>query len=911
MVMKGATRKTDQCLCIHELFEAQVARTPDAIAAMFEEQTITYRELNKQANQLAHYLVRLGVGPDHLVGILLPRSIEKVMVLAAIFKAGGAYVSLDFAYPDERLAFMIDDAKPRVVLTHQHLRERLPSRSFTRMVCLDVERALIRTESSGAPVNLVTPEHLAYVIYTSGSTGDPKGVAMGQRPLCTLLAWQLKNWSPPAAGRTLQFTTMNFDVAFQEIFSTWCSGGALVLTSELLRCDPVGLLRLMRDRRVERIFLPFVALQQLARAFEATQILPVNLRDVITAGEQLQVTPQIRNLFARLDGCPLHNQYGPAETHVVTAFTLRGDPAKWPLLPPIGPPVVNACIHILDERRVPVPEGAAGEIYIGGDPLARGYLNRDDLTNERFIRDPFSAQADARLYQTGDLGQFLPDGNIQYLGRNDQQVKIRGVRVELGAVEAVLAQHPSVEEAVVCAREVEPGEKRMVAYFTGKTDCSPTGSELRRFLTTKLPSYAVPSTFVPVRAIPLTSTGKVDRLALPEPIAERTLDEIIPPQNPMQQKLVKIWEEVLKISPIGIQDNFFALGGDSLQAVQIFLHMEKLCGHDLPLALLVTAPTIGELEPLMREQMGPWSSLVAIQPHGPGRPFFCVHAAGGNVLNYFELAHRMRPDRPFYALQAQGLDGKREPYSRVEEMAAHYLREIHSLQPDGPYLLGGESFGGVVAFEMAQQLSAQGEEVALLVLLDAPANPEHLKPLIKKIPGRIDLLIRLRMKERMRYLVDQLKVTKSLVRSALSRWFPPFGANGASNHQQWSVRDVTQFNDEAHRKYIPHPYAGSALLFLARESTWSGDLGWRRLVTGGLEIREVPGGHQNFIKEPHVRVLAQQLTAALREAEKTAPSAAATSVPAESGAIADSSLGVVLGVASVAQLLDAVPTLLF
>src|SRR5215471_7515415 len=472
--------------CIHELFEEQVKKSPDAIAVVFEDQQLTYGELNRRANQLAHYLRKLGVGPEVLVGICMDRSLQMIIGLIGILKAGGAYVPLDPEYPKERLAFMMADTQAPVLLTTRRLLEGLPEYAG-RVVCLDNEWEAISSHNEQDPVSAVSGENSAYGIYTSGSTGRPKAVAMSHRSLCNLLSWQLENFADPMPARTLQFASLSFDVSFQEIFATFCSGGTLILMREELRRDPVGLLRYLHDQSVKRMFLPFVALHQLAETAAEEKAVPPTLREIITAGEQLQITQPIISLFNKLKDCKLHNHYGPSESHVVTAFTLGGPPDAWSSLPPIGRPISNTQIFLFDEYLNPVPIGVCGEVYIGGDGLARGYLNRPELTAERFVPHPFSTDPDVRLYRTGDLARYRSDGNIEFLGRVDNQVKIRGFRVELGEIEAALNKYSSVKECVVIARARDSSEeKELIAYIVSTEESLASVNELRRFLEGKL-----------------------------------------------------------------------------------------------------------------------------------------------------------------------------------------------------------------------------------------------------------------------------------------------------------------------------------------------------------------------------------------------------------------------------------------
>ena len=464
------------------------------------------------------------------------------------------------------------------------------------------------TESGAAALEAprksdVTSGHLAYIIHTSGSTGVPKGVAMGHRALVNLISWQVLNSKVSPTARTLQFAPLGFDVSFQEMFSTWAAGGTLVLCGEELRRDPVALWRLLTGQKVERLFLPFVALQQLAEA-AGEQAGPASLREIITAGEALQITPKIVRLFERLKDCTLHNHYGPTESHVVTACTLNGPPDRWPKLPPIGRPIANVRIYVLDAHLQPVPEGVPGELFIGGDCLARGYFNRPDLTAEKFVRDPFSSDPAARLYQTGDLARWLPEGRLEFRGRMDQQMKIRGYRVEPGEIESVLAGHPAVHECAVVAGAGTPGEQRLVAYLVQKPGVpAASQDDLRAYLETKLPAYMVPGAWVHLKALPLTASGKVDRCSLPAPEASRPGREetFAAPETPAEEALAEIWREVLGLRHIGRHDNFFALGGHSLLMTQVLSRVREAFQAELPMRRFFEGPTISALAAAIEE----------------------------------------------------------------------------------------------------------------------------------------------------------------------------------------------------------------------------------------------------------------------------------------------------------------------
>ncbi|MEG4939659.1 amino acid adenylation domain-containing protein [Microcoleus sp. F4-D5] len=606
--------------CVHQLFEAQVERSPDAIAAVFSQnlqQQLTYLELNSKANQLARYLQQLGVGPDVLVAICMERSLEIAIAVLGVLKAGAAYVPLDPAYPKERLTFMLADTQTPVILTHSHLVSGMPAHQ-ARAVCLDADWETISSHSTENPASSVSPDNLTYTIYTSGSTGKPKGVPLPHRALVNLIAWQLQNSTLEGPAKTLQFASLSFDVSFQEMFCTWCAGGTLVFITEEIRRDAQSLLQLIDKQKIQRLFLPFIALQHLAEAADTYQLIPKSLREVITAGEQLQVNRYIASFFQQLENCTLHNQYGPSESHVVTAYTLAGPPGDWPALPPIGRPLANTQIYLLHQNSEPVAIGVPGELYIGGICLARGYLNRRDLTAEKFIPNPFKHNeiraieqesditllpSEDRLYKTGDLARYLSDGNIEYIGRIDGQVKIRGFRIELGEIETALAKHRAVKQAVVLAREDASGDKRLVAYIVANPEDQLAIADLRRYLQGQLPDYMVPAVFVNVEAMPKTPSGKIDRRALPAPDSQRQeqSQSYAAPQSELELLLAGVWSKLLKIDRVGIHDNFFEIGGNSLMTLQVAVQVRTLLGKDLPVVKLFQHPTIAQLANYLNE----------------------------------------------------------------------------------------------------------------------------------------------------------------------------------------------------------------------------------------------------------------------------------------------------------------------
>lgn len=710
---------------ISDLFSAQVARTPDAIALEFEDTALSYRALDARANQLAHRLQREGVGPDRRVGILLERSVEFVVSILAILKAGGAYVPLDPSYPRGRLQIMLEEAGATVLLTQESLSDVLDVPGGCTVLSLTPDAPLYDQEPESAPRVDTTPDHLAYVLFTSGSTGRPKGVAMPHGPLLHLIDWQGRRSGLGVGDRTLQFSALSFDVSFQEIFSTWCSGGTLILASNALRHDARALLRLLDERAVHRLFLPFVALQHIASVAQAEGLYPSSLREVITAGEQLKTVPSLRAFFRRRPDCSLDNQYGPTETHVVTAYRLPANPDDWATLPSIGTPLPSARTYLLDENRRPVPAGEAGELYIGGECLARGYLGRPDLTAERFLPDPFRDVPGARMYHTGDLARAHPDGTLEFLGRADHQVKVRGYRVELGEIEALLNGDEQVREAVVVApHRGDTGHQTLVAHVVPRPGGAVDGSALRAHLQAQLPDYMVPAAFAEREAFPLTPSGKVDRKALSRlgvPSAPAARGPVVPPRTEMERMLVSLWEEALDVEPVGVTDDFFGLGGHSIMAAEMLVELSALLNRELPLSLLADTPTVEALaQKLERDDIADsWSPLVPIRPAGSQPPLFCVHGGGMNVLRFRSLAQHLDPDQPVYGLQWAGLDGRRVS-RRIEDVAEIYLEALRSVRPAGPYRLAGHCYGGLVAYEIAQRLRREGQTVELLVMFDAP-----------------------------------------------------------------------------------------------------------------------------------------------------------------------------------------------
>jgi len=566
--------------CVHELFAEQAQRTPEAAAVAYGQQSLTYADLDRQANQLGRYLRNLGVGPEVLVGVCMDRAPEMIVALLGILKAGGAYVPLDANYPPERLAYMAEDAQLKLVLSQQQVRKRI-AEVAGEWVCLDEHRAMIEKENDSSFASGATPQNLAYVIYTSGSTGKPKGVGVAHRGLINLATWHQQTYRLTAADRATQVASPAFDASVWETWPYLLSGSCIDLPNQLVLEQPARLFEWLAAREITICFLP----TPLAEIFGSTQPLPpVRLRALLTGGDKLH-----QGNWSSLP-CPVINHYGPTENTVVStcAQATSGN------VPPIGKPIANARVYVLDEEFQPVPVGTAGELCVAGASLARGYVNRPDLTAERFLPDPFSNLAGERLYQTGDVVRFLPDGNLEFLGRKDHQVKLRGFRIELGEIENALAGHSQVKHAVAMVRDEGAAEKRLVAYVVPQDPAAPPDTnELRTYLQGKLPAYMVPSSWVELQELPLTANGKLNREALPAP--QRPAGAHRPPRTPREEKLCGILAEVLSMEKISLDDDFFALGGHSLMATRVISQVRAALGVELSLRTIFAAPTVAEM----------------------------------------------------------------------------------------------------------------------------------------------------------------------------------------------------------------------------------------------------------------------------------------------------------------------------
>ncbi len=903
-------RTPSEILLLHELFERQVLQSPESIAVTSGHDRITYRELNLRANQLAHHLIQLGLGPDVLAGICMERSVEMIVGMLGILKAGGAYVPLDPAYPPDRLAYMQEDAGMAVLVTQEPLLEILPTQSGV-VVCLDRDRPVISEKSDQNPPAGARADNLAYVLYTSGSTGKPKGVMIEHRSIASYAATAVDEFGLGPNDRVLQFASISFDTSAEEIYTCLASGGTLVLRAPNMLDSVQTFLRQCEELGVTVLDLPTAFWHELTFHLDSLA-LPPSIRLVIIGGESAQ-WERLEAWRRSVGGqARLVNTYGPTETTVVATLCDLVEDEDVSHTVPIGRPVGDTCIYVLDPDLRTVPDGERGELYIGGTGVARGYLNRPELTAQRFIPDPFTEGPDGRLYRTGDLVRRRPDGNLEFHGRVDDQVKIRGFRVELGEIEAALRRQPNVRDAAVVPYPDAVNVQQLVAYVVPEGPVDVLTPDVRRALGEQLPGHMVPAAFVQLDTLPLTPNGKIDRRSLPPLDTSRADLEraVVPPVTALQYQLVQLWEELFNIRPIGITDDFFELGGHSLLAARLFTAIEQSLGKTIPFATLFSGATIERLAEVILATEGGSSSLpfVELHPGGPGRPFFFMHGdvVGGGLFS-LKLAQHIGPDRPFYAIQPHGIDGQPIPYT-MEEMAATHVETLRGVQPEGPYLLGGYGcFGSVIAFEMAQQLSEAGHEVELLTLIST-VSPTLLAAnklayralswvgrvtglsrrkqrdtflLVRDVWDRIAAVPRLSMRKKLLFgpamLVDTVRTVAALTKRRRTPAAepgpkpvtPPAGFGGR-------VRPKSDPYWWAMGGYEPRPYAGLVAMFQAegeRSHRNEPTEGWNEILSQ-IDLHVVPGTNATTVTE-YLPILAELLRDTLRRVEPPGASPAA------------------------------------
>jgi amino acid adenylation domain-containing protein len=862
--------------CYHSIFEAQARRDPEAVAVSCGGERLSYGVLEARANRLARYLRARGVERDVAAGLYCERGIELMVAALAISKAGGAFVPIDAAMPHRRRDYILADAQVRLVLTQEKLAATLPPSLEAFRLDADWRRAAAQP---AAPLPAAArPTDLAYILYTSGSTGEPKGAEILHHGLTNYLLWAAEAYDVAGGSGAPVTSSISFDATATSWFTPLLRGRTVTMIPDGEELESLAAL-LHSDAGLSLVKITPAHLEALRRLIPGDAPLR-GVRAFVIGGEAL-FDSQLAFWRERAPHIRLFNEYGPTETVVgCCVFEATGLPAGDGAVP-IGRPIANTELHILDEEMRLVRPGEPGELYIGGAGVARGYRGRAELTSQKFLANPFGP---GRLYRTGDQVRELPDGNLVYLGRLDGQLKIRGYRIEPGEIEAALSTHPAVRECAVIAREEPGGGKRLAACVVGLA----ARDELARHLARALPPYMLPAEYLFLDAMPLTANGKIDRAALMAGGAASPSKASRSPRSTLELQLLRIWESVLGVRPIGTRDAFFEIGGHSLAALRLIDRVDRAIGVRLPVSAILEAPTVEQMARLiesrsLRRYRG---TLVPIQPEGSRPPLFCVHGIGGAVLSYGHLARYLPDDQPFYALHARGIDGLDHPHTRVEDMAADYLRQIREVQPEGPYRLGGYSFGGLVAYEMARMLEARGERVAALILLDcAPQSAIRRLPRVQyyfAIAGRqvrrIRLhggnLRRLSLAEKIDYVRRECRtLRRKLGNKVWQARYQTFETLGVPVPRE--LLDVKQAAYLAAAQYVPGPYSGSAILFRAGQHPCSLDddptLGWGKLVGGGVEVRVVPGDHNTIAVGENAAVLAREIMAALECATRVEP----------------------------------------
>jgi amino acid adenylation domain-containing protein len=854
---------------IVDLFEQIVTKTPSNTAVVFEEQQLTYQQLNEKVNQLAHYLLGIKtqagtvlLANNPLIAIGVERSFSMVIGLLGILKAGGAYVPIDPSYPPARIRYMLDDSATPLLLTQTHLKAQLSLDELEHdcvVVCLD-EADFVEQPTENPLVNC-TAADLAYVIYTSGSTGKPKGAMNTHTGIVNRLLWMQETYQITYQDRILQKTPFSFDVSVWEFFWPLLTGAGLVVAKPEGHKDPAYLASVIA--RYEVTVLHFVPSMLQTFLSHADVNNCHSLKRVICSGEALgfELAQQFFANFADLN-IELHNLYGPTEAAVDVSHWSCQNEKTYSLIP-IGKPVANTRLYVLDVNHQIMPINVPGELCIAGIQVGRGYLNRPELTAEKFIEVELFGKTE-RIYKTGDLARWLPDGNLEYLGRIDNQIKLRGFRIELGEIEAVLHQHPDIKEAVVILYESDDN-KRLVAYlttdFASKDDLV---AELKDWLKARLQDYMIPSHFTVLDKLPLTPNGKIDRRALPEPVIRKSIHT--PPRDAVELRLVQLWGKLFGISPVSVLDDFFEIGGDSLLAIRLFANIKQEFGITVPLHTIFQNRTVEQLACILRQDSiaSTWHPLVCLQSQGSNSPLFFVHASGGSAFNYLEIATFMGTERPFYAIQPRGIEPGESFHDSIEEMAADYVDAVRRTQSKGPYLFAGWSFGGAVIFEMARILEQAGETVPLLIMIDAPeplANvykEDDVEFLLDRVPYYLgatldDLDLHDSREAQLAYLLKEIKLT-GLFRPDIDQAYALHWLNLYKHHNML----VGSYKPAA-------PVNSKIIFFKPAEKIPFDDLmgkpipAWERLAHGGIEVHDAPGNHFNMIASVNVPVLVEKM----------------------------------------------------
>jgi amino acid adenylation domain-containing protein len=852
-----------------DLFEEQVIRTPDLIALRHGELTLTYNELNTRANRLARLLIDRGVSNEDSIGILMTRGFDMIIGMYAILKAGGAYVPIDPEYPLDRQEYIFRNSFVKLILADQDypLKGMIGPDAF-----LEMDKLQLDEYDTVNPRIHTAPTQLAYTIYTSGSTGRPKGVMIEHHMAVNLVQWVNKEFSIGEDDRLLFITSMCFDLSVYDVFGILSAGASIVIANPGQIRDVKALHEMLTRYNITFWDSVPTTMDYMVRTLELAgkDYRQTSLRVVFMSGDWIPVNlpDRIRKYFPSTRVISLG---GATEGTVWSNFyPVEKTPDTWSSIP-YGKPLQNNFFYILNPQLQPVPVGVVGELYIGGVGVARGYANDKEKTDYAFVKDPFNDQAGGRMYRTGDLGRMSPDLNMEFIGRKDDQVKIRGFRVELGEIESVLKQSNGVKQAVVLAKLDPDGKKRLVGYVVPN---GPFNREMiMKHLLSKLPDYMVPGAWVELDSLPLTSNGKIDKKSLPDFNDHEAKDQYAAPRNPTDKILVEIWQRAFGLKKVGIDDHFFEQGGHSLIAVEIITDFDRQTGKNLPLAILYKYPTIRQFVDALEETATSdkiWKSLVPIKSTGTKMPVYIVHGDGLNVLNFNLLANYVDDDQPVYGLQAHGLNGDEPAQDDMTEIARHYIREILEQNPDGPYAVGGYSFGGYIAIEMRRQLEAMGKEVKLLAIFDTNAEASilyaadwsiKLPMKLKRQFPKLIFFTKCFFKRPITTIKYQWEYVKNLGKK-IGLIKTPQATGIYINLNRIQEKHLAAF-----KKYNLEPFDGKIHLFRAIHRLYFvGDseyLGWKDYAKQGVIIYEVPGDHKTMFQEPHAKKLAASLQHAL------------------------------------------------
>lgn len=863
---------------IHQLFEEQVAKTPGAIAICRHERSLTYSQLNSEANRLARFLINSGVKNGDNVGLIVTRSFNMVTGMLAIMKAGGAYVPIDPDYPVDRQEYILQNSGVTCIIADSAypLISSMPGEQVVLLKQTDLTGL-----SEANPGVDIDSTQLAYTIYTSGSTGRPKGVMIEHHSAVNLLLWVNNEFNVGTDDALLFVTSMCFDLSVYDIFGMLAAGGSIVMVEKQELMDVPKLHEMLLKHKVTFWDSVPSTIDYFISELEEAGVKPFAsaLRLVFMSGDWIPVNlpGRIKNYFPQTQIISL----GGATEGTVWSnyYPIERVESDWASIP-YGRPITNNFFYILDERLKPVPMGEEGQLYIGGAGVARGYANDREKTSLAFVKDPFNKALGGRMYKTGDLGRMLPDMNMEFIGRIDDQVKIRGFRIELGEVSTAVQKHDKIKNAVVLAKTIKEHEKELVAYFVGDA----TAAELKAYLNERLPAYMVPSSFIRLDSIPLTGNGKVDKkaLLLYAGPAEEQISFYIAPRTNVEKLVADIWAECLGLEKVGIYDNFFEIGGQSLIAVKIMNRIERQTGKRLPLASLFEKPTVERQARLldMDGRSVTWDSLVPIKPQGNRMPLYIVHGAGLNVLLFNAVAMGLDADQPVFGLQAKGLNGVDEPLRTIEEMAAHYIDAIMRQNPSGPYALAGFSFGGMIAWEMAKQLREMGKEVRLVAMFDtnayrSTANDPFAVRFRKQTAYYINNIIHT-LKFTTGFRNTLAEKTEKLRRKMIrSYWALRYGDQQNQTGFFGYAYKIDKCNLEALKTYELKPQDITVDIFKAQTRTYyvadKQYLGWKPFATKGVVLHNIPGEHNTIFKAPNDRIFAFELQKCLDRANCAEP----------------------------------------